>query len=338
MIKKQLEIIPTVWIQKEEFFHNLVKIYYMNGIRKLRINCTRRSPKKYIDEINYLNSICEEEVGSCMEIMIDIPYPRKKIRIDKYKGEKNINKGKTLYLTSDFKVYARENNIIYTKTDMKEYLDIGVNVVVGDSEPEFVVTQMKEKEHVYCLHCLKSGKIKYKKSITTDKLKFISNTDTKEIRQFKKMVLSINPSIIALSCVESAEEVLKAKKDLGVKDSVQIMAKIENEAGSRNITEIGKVADSVMIARGDLLINCGERGFVDAMERSISQCEKEEISYYMATGILDGIVDNQLTRSELRELFYLQNSKCKGVIMEYDKCNTAEVFRRMIKYFRKTSC
>ncbi len=78
------------------------------------------------------------------------------------------------------------------------------------------------------------------------------------------------------------------------------MVKIENE--------IGKVADSVMIARGDLLINCGEKGFVDAMERVIVGCEKEEI---MATGILDGIVDSQPTRSELKELFYLQNLKCK---------------------------
>lgn len=330
MKKRKLEVIPTIWVQSESIFSELIRNYYMNGIKKLRINCTRHSPQRYIMDINYLRDICLEVADGCMEIMIDIPYPRKKIRIDEHKGAKNISKGDVIYLTSDIEMYEREDNIIYTKVDLEQYLDLGVRVVIGDSEPEFEVRCVGKKSELYCL---KSGKIKYKKSITTDKLKFVSDLDYEEINQFKEMVKSVKPDIIALSCIESAYEVLKAKEDLGLHPSTKIMVKIENDIGSKNIVEIGKVADSVMIARGDLLINCGERGFIDAIERVIVGCEKDQIPYYMATGILDGIVDGQPTRSELAELFYLRHSKCKGAIMEYDKCNTSKKFLEMIKFF-----
>lgn len=53
-------------------------------------------------------------------------------------------------------------------------------------------------------------------------MKFVSNIDYEEISQFKEMVSSVNPDIIALFCVESADEVLKAKKDLGVKSSHKV--------------------------------------------------------------------------------------------------------------------
>lgn len=212
-------------------------------------------------------------------------------------------------MTPHINEYEKGNNIIYTRMYLTEYLKTETRVIIGDGMPEFVVKSVGKKIK---LCCVKGGSISYKKAITTDRLKFVSDLSKEEVGKLRKMVAKINPDIIALSCVENSKGVLNAREDLGISSSTKIMAKIENEVGSYNIEEISKVADSIMIARGDLFINCGEKGFINAMERIIVECERKNCQYYMATDVLDGLVNDQLTRSELAEVFYLKNLTCKG--------------------------
>lgn len=76
--KRELEIIPTIWIQEDQNFYELVRQFYLNGIRKLRVNCTRYSMEKYIKDIICLREICSRVTNGGMEIITDLPYPRKK--------------------------------------------------------------------------------------------------------------------------------------------------------------------------------------------------------------------------------------------------------------------
>ena len=330
MLNRKIEIIPTIWIQKKQEFSDLIRIFYANGIRKLRVNCTRYPVEKYIADAIFLREICSQ-IARNMDVILDIPYPRKKIRIDKYKGEKNIDKDDVVYLTSHMEIYEKRKNIIYTKEDLASYLGMETEVVIGDGVPNFVVNSVGSEIE---LCCLKGGRIISKKSITTNKLKFLSCLAKEDIEQFRELIARVSPNIIALSCVQNASEVLKAREELSLPSSVKIMVKIENEIGSENIAEISKVADYVMIARGDLLINCGGKKFIGAIERIILECEKRKCPYYMATGVLDGIVNNQPTRAELAEIFYLCNLNCKGAVIEYSKCDTPEKFLELVEYFR----
>ena len=131
MLNRKIEIIPTIWIQKKQEFSDLIRIFYANGIRKLRVNCTRYPVEKYIADAIFLREICSQ-IARNMDVILDIPYPRKKIRIDKYKGEKNIDKDDVVYLTSHMEIYEKRKNIIYTKEDLASYLGMETEVVIGD--------------------------------------------------------------------------------------------------------------------------------------------------------------------------------------------------------------
>ena len=60
----------------------------------------------------------------------------------------------------------------------------------------------------------------------------------------------MNVDWVALSFVQQADDIIKLKKIIDGK--ALIMAKIEKPSAVKNIDEIIKVADGIMIARGDL--------------------------------------------------------------------------------------
>ena len=74
----------------------------------------------------------------------------------------------------------------------------------------------------------------------------MTNKDKADLQK----ALEMNVDWVALSFVQQAEDIIKLKKIVDGK--AMIMAKIEKPSAVKNIDEIIKVADGIMIARGDL--------------------------------------------------------------------------------------
>lgn len=81
-------------------------------------------------------------------------------------------------------------------------------------------------------------------------LPFISQKDFDDV----KFAIEQDFDFIAASFTRNADDIKKLRKtlfDLGGAN-IKIIAKIENSEGINNIDEIIKVADGIMVARGDL--------------------------------------------------------------------------------------
>ena len=74
----------------------------------------------------------------------------------------------------------------------------------------------------------------------------ITRKDVKDL----KFGLKQKTDYVAISFVQSAEDILKARKIIGTK--AKIIAKIESAQALKNIDAIIQASDGVMIARGDL--------------------------------------------------------------------------------------
>jgi pyruvate kinase len=94
----------------------------------------------------------------------------------------------------------------------------------------------------------------------TVRLPFLSDNDKKDL------IFGIKNDFdyVALSFVRSAEDVKVVQKFMEENGglNIKLISKIENRDGVRNIDEIIRVSDGVMVARGDMGVEIPSRKFL----------------------------------------------------------------------------
>ena len=109
---------------------------------------------------------------------------------------------------------------------------------------------------------------------------------------------------IAASFVRSAADVRELRKLLESRKSrIRIIAKIENQEGINNLTEILAAADGIMVARGDMGVEIDFTEIPAIQKNMIAQCVAAGKPVITATQMLDSIIENpRPTRAEITDV------------------------------------
>ncbi|HWR31701.1 MAG TPA: pyruvate kinase [Negativicutes bacterium] len=131
-------------------------------------------------------------------------------------------------------------------------------------------------------------------------LQFLSEQDVKDI------LFGVEQGIdfIAASFVQKTADVLAIRRVLEAKGAdCHIIAKIENAAGVKNIDEILKVADGVMVARGDLGVEIPTEDVPIVQKMLIRRCNEVGKPVITATQMLESMMTNpRPTRAEATDV------------------------------------
>lgn len=109
---------------------------------------------------------------------------------------------------------------------------------------------------------------------------------------------------IAASFVRSAADVRELRKLLESRKSrIRIIAKIENQEGINNLTEILAAADGIMVARGDMGVEIDFTEIPAIQKNMIAQCVACGKPVITATQMLDSMIENpRPTRAEITDV------------------------------------
>jgi pyruvate kinase len=116
--------------------------------------------------------------------------------------------------------------------------------------------------------------------------------------------LELGVDFVALSFVREAKDLRQLKAVLGSGAArPKVVAKIEDREAVRNLNEIIAEADAVMVARGDLGIECPYEELPIIQRRIVKICLKEGKPVIVATHMLESMVDNPVpTRAEITDV------------------------------------
>lgn len=109
----------------------------------------------------------------------------------------------------------------------------------------------------------------------------------------------------ALSFVREADDIKKLRTVLKQnKSSAKIIAKIEDHSGINNIDEIISESDGIMIARGDLGIECPYQDIPIIQKNFINKCIQKRKPVIVATHMLESMINAPVpTRAEVSDVF-----------------------------------
>jgi len=116
--------------------------------------------------------------------------------------------------------------------------------------------------------------------------------------------VEIRADFIGLSFVREKDDIDQLRKLLSQKRSkAQIVAKIEDQLAVRSIDKIIESADVIMVARGDLGIECPMEDLPIIQRRIVKNCLRLGKPVIVATQLLESMITNPLpTRAEITDV------------------------------------
>ena len=187
--------------------------------------------------------------------------------------------------------------------DMVDDISVG-DVILVDSGVIRMKVLEKEKNHLVC-EVLTEGIMGSRRHINLPGVKV--NLPALTEKDIADILLGIECGIdyVALSFVREAEDIRTLRKLLATKNATHIkaIAKIEDQQAVKNLDEIIAEADGVMVARGDLGIECPFEDLPIIQRRIVRTCIREKTPVIVATHMLESMIQNPIpTRAEITDV------------------------------------
>lgn len=269
------------------------------GMNISRFNFSHGSHEEQGKRIQALRT-ASEGLNKKVALLLDTKGPE--IRLGKFaQGKVELKIGQSFILTSKDVLGTVDKASVNYKL-LPEEVTAGNIILLSDGLISLRVDEVREDEIITTVQ--NSGEIGDRKRVAVPgvslNLPFLSETDKADIL----FGVSQDMDFIAASFVQRAADVIAIRKLLeDANAQMEIIAKIENAEGVKNIDEIIKVADGIMVARGDLGVEIPAEEVPIVQKRLIEKCNKAGKPVITATQMLESMMINpRPTRAEASDI------------------------------------
>ncbi len=277
----------------------VIKQLIKSGMNVARLNFSHGTHEEHARRIEAIRQAAGE-MGTVVGIMLDTKGPE--IRTGPVENERiTLFEGSTLVLTTE-EITGTAERLSISYKGLPEDVRPGSRILLADGLIELQVQSVEETE-VRC-KVLNGGELGSRKNVHLPgvevNLPAVTEKDVADI----SFGVENGFDFIAASFVRTAADVLAIRKILEGHDSdIHVIAKIESHQGVENIDEILKVADGVMVARGDMGVEIPTEEVPLIQKMIIEKCNRLGKPVITATQMLESMINNpRPTRAEATDV------------------------------------
>jgi pyruvate kinase len=201
----------------------------------------------------------------------------------------------------------RENSEEIRSVDVN-YKDLLGDIKVGDTvlvDSGLIRLEVLEKQdaHIRC-RVLIPGELKSRRHINLPGVKVNLPAFTEKDRADSAVGIEAGIDFLALSFVREAADIAQLREFLAAsKSRARIIAKIEDRSAIENLDEIVGACDALMVARGDLGIECPLEDLPVIQRRAVNACLSQGKPVIIATHMLESMISQPVpTRAEITDV------------------------------------
>lgn len=280
---------------------SLMRELVRQGMDIARFNFSHGDHAEQKSRMDLLKKIREEEEKP-VAILLDTKGPE--IRTGRLKDGKKVwlEPGSTFVLTTK-EIEGDETKVSITYTGLVEDVQHGSVILIDDGLIGLEVVEKREEEIVCTV--VNGGELGEQKGVNVPNVPVRLPAITEKDRADIRFGVEEKIDFIAASFVRNAECILEIKAFLKECKApyIPIIAKIENAEGIKNIDEIIRCADGIMVARGDLGVEIPAEEVPYIQKMIIQKCNNHYKPVITATQMLDSMIRNpRPTRAEVTDV------------------------------------
>ncbi len=283
--------------------YDMLKAMHEAGMNIIRLNmshATHEWADQMINHIVELNKHTTYPVG----ILLDTQGPE--IRTGVLESDLNLKTGDIISISVRDSVDVEQSSIRIHYEDLIDTVNVGDRITVDNG---LINLEVLEKNNPI-LKCkvLDGGVLGSKKHVNLPGIRVNLPAITAKDREDILFGMARELDYIALSFVREASDVLELRKLMAEADpvkasTIKVIAKIEDQQGVKNLEEIVKVADGIMVARGDLGVEIDLAELPNTQRRIVRLCAEHGKRVIVATHLLESMIENPIpTRAEVTDV------------------------------------
>ncbi len=270
------------------------------GMDVVRLNFSHGSLKRHLARIRLVREL-NKKYRRQIKILGDLEGYR--IRIGRLKGGRpvEVRKGQLIWLTQE-NISGESSLIPFDYKGPLDKIKRGQQIYIDDGNIALIAQSCgknKLKARVVI-----PGLIKERKGINIPGFKLSFKGLTLKDKAHIRFCVENKIDYIAQSFVRDKEDILALREYLDdFRQKAQVIAKIENREGIKNIDDIIRVCDGIMVARGDMGISIPIYEVPMVQKEIIRKCNRANKFVITATQMLESMTENHIpTRAEVSDV------------------------------------
>ncbi len=271
------------------------------GVDVFRLNFSHSTHEEHGESIKMIEKI-NKKLDTNVAILADLQGP--KIRLGELKdGPFELKKGDEVIFTTQ-KVKGTKKKLYLSYKSFADDARVGDRILIDDGKIEMKATKILSEKEVL-VTTIYGGMINPRKGVNLPNTDIsIPSLTEKDIQDLEFILTQPSISWIALSFVRRYNDVIKLRGMLEFKShNARIIAKIEKPEAIKDIDNIVKVADAIMVARGDLGVEVPVENVPMLQKMIVRKCLAISKPVIIATQLMESMIHNPSpTRAEVTDV------------------------------------
>jgi len=275
----------------------MIERLFRAGADVFRLNFSHGSHEDHAQRIEIIRAL-EQLVGRPIGILADVQGP--KLRVGRFAGGRvQLAQGQSFRLDLN-PTPGDSQRVQLPHPEIINAARIGTTLLLDDGKLRLRVTRQRDDDHLET-EVVTGGPLSDRKGVNVPDVALPIPALTRKDREDLDFVLPLGIEYIGLSFVQRPEDVAEAKAIAGGR--AWIMVKMEKPQAVENLDGILELADCVMVARGDLGVECPPEEVPLVQKQIVRAARARGLPVVVATQMLESMISAPApTRAEASDV------------------------------------